>query len=190
MSVENIVKKRRTARVFSQTPVDESLLENIIDLVRLSPSGANLQPLKYAIITDEKVRESMFPHIKYAGYIKEFNPTFNESPKAFIGIFCDTEILGKDKVECDAGISLMAITLLAEEKGLSSCILGAINRVEIAKILDVKDSLSLLYLIGLGYAESKGECYDSDENVKYTLNNTFGFNVPKRKKESVIIKKV
>ncbi|MBQ9734247.1 MAG: nitroreductase family protein [Clostridia bacterium] len=186
--IDELIKARRTARKFLDRSVKKSDLEEIISLARLSPSGANLQPLKYAIITDEKIRKDMFPFIRYAGYIKDWDPSFDQSPKAFIAVFCDTEILKADACECDAGISLMAISLLAEERGLSSCILGAISRKEITKILDTEDRYSLLYLIGLGHADGKSDYFDSDDDQKYRFNYHGGFSVPKRKTESVIIK--
>ena len=84
---------------------------------------------------------------------------------------------------------MMAISLLAEEKGLGSCILGAIDKNKITEILDVEENLSLMYLIGLGYSDGESSYYDSDEEIKYSINDSLGFNVPKRKKESIIIKK-
>ena len=90
MSISEIIKNRRTARNFNDKKVSESDLINIISLARLSPSAANLQPLKYGIIVDENIRKKMYPLVRYAGYIKDWNPTFEQSPKAFIAIFCDT----------------------------------------------------------------------------------------------------
>lgn len=187
MSVENIIKNRRTARSFSDKAVDEKILTEIIDLVRLSPSGANLQPLRYGIITDEKLREGMFPHIRYAGYIKDWNPTFIESPKAFIVVLCDNTVIRPEKAECDAGIAMMAISLLAEEKGLKSCILGAIDKKELKNILDIGDDYEIKYLVGLGYANKKSEYYDSNDEVKYSMVEEGKFLVPKKDKDSVIL---
>jgi nitroreductase len=70
----------------------------MIDCARVAPYGANLQPLKFKIVTDEGVRRKMFEHIKYAGYIPEWNPTFEESPTAFIVVVNDTEIKPTDKL--------------------------------------------------------------------------------------------
>ncbi len=188
--VSDLIKKRRTARKFLSRPVKESDLEDIISLARLSPSAANLQPLKYALITDEKIRESMFPFIRYAGYIKDWDPSFEESPKAFIALFCDTKIAKKESCECDAGIALMAISVLAEEKGLSSCIIGAVNREKVTKILNIEEDFALLYLVGLGYCDGKSDFFDCDTDQKYRFNGSGGFSVPKRSTKEVIIKKI
>ena len=189
MSISEIIKNRRTARNFNDKKVSESDLINIISLARLSPSAANLQPLKYGIIVDENIRKKMYPLVRYAGYIKDWNPTFEQSPKAFIAIFCDTEVVKVDKCECDAGIAMMAITLVAEEKGLSSCIIGAFDKKEVAEILGVDKRYSPVYLIGLGYSDGKSGFFESNEEVKYRLNQTGGFDVPKRRMEDILVVK-
>ncbi len=188
--VSELIKKRRTARKFSSQPVKESDLEEIISLARLSPSAANLQPLKYAVITDEKIRKKMFPFIRYAGYVKDWDPSFEESPKAFIAFFCDTKIAKANACECDAGIALMATSILAEEKGLSSCIIGAVDREKVTKILDIEEDFALLYLIGLGYCDEKSDFFDCDIDQKYRFNEKGGFSVPKRTVKEIIIKKI
>ena len=187
MSVESAMKSRRTARSFSEKQIEENELIEIIDLVRLSPCGANLQPLKYGLVIDECVRKEMFSHIRYAGYIKDWNPSFIESPKAFIVVACDTSIVKTENAQCDAGIAMMAISLLAEEKGLDSCILGAINRKELKKILKLEEKYEILYLVGLGYANKKSERYDSNEEVKYSMVEEGKFLVPKKDLQNVIL---
>ena len=185
MSVSSIVKSRRTARVFNQNPVDINLIKDVLSLARLSPSAGNLQPIKYGIIVDEQTRKEMFPHIKYAGYIKEWNPSFFESPKAFIALFCDRE---KAKLyECDLGLSMMTISYLLEEKGLKSCIIGALDRPKLEKILNADETLNLSYLIGVGYSDAKSEYYDEEKEVKYSIKDDFGFRVPKKPLEDIII---
>lgn len=187
MSVESVMKTRRTERSFSSEGVDEKILTEIIDLVRLSPSGANLQPLKYGIVIDESTRKAMFNHVRYAGYVKDWNPSFEESPKAFIIVACDTSILKPEKAECDTGIAMMGISLLAEERGLSSCILGAIDRNELKNILEIPDKYEIKYLIGLGYANKKSAYYDSNEEIKYSMIEEGKFLVPKKDIDSVIL---
>lgn len=60
LSSENfydIMKKRRSVRNFSNQPVPQEIIENIILTAGTSPSGANKQPWFFAVIRDEKVKE-------------------------------------------------------------------------------------------------------------------------------------
>lgn len=187
MTVYDAIKERRTARLFNDNPVSYETIMKLIDGARLSPAAANLQPLKYGIITDVELRKQMYPHVRYAGYINDWNPCFEESPKAFIAVLCDPSIRHTDKSECDSGIAMMAISLLAHEEGLGSCIIGSIDRKDIKKILGIGDELDLMYLVALGYHDTSCSSYDSDDNIKYHMEEPGNFVVPKRKLDSIIL---
>ena len=50
MKLRDIVLKNRSYRRFDESkPIEKSLLRDLVDLGRLSPSGSNVQPLKYII---------------------------------------------------------------------------------------------------------------------------------------------
>ena len=186
MTVYDAIKERRTVRLFNDKPVSHETLLKLIDGARLSPAAANLQPLKYGIVTDKELRQKMYPHVRYAGYIKDWNPSFEESPKAFIAVLCDPAIRPTDKSECDSGIAMMAISLLAHEEGLGSCIIGALDRKNVKEILGIGDDLDLMYLVALGYHDTSCSSYDSDDNIKYHMEDLGNFVVPKRKLDSIL----
>lgn len=189
MDFKELIKNRRTVRKFKNIPVDENTLLNLIDTARVSPSAANLQSLKYTIVTDEKTRLELYHFIKYAGYTPEWEMPFEITPTAFIVLLNDTEIRSNEKSEVDAGISLMALSLACENVGLGSCIIGSVNRGEVSKILGLDEKYHILYLIGIGYPDQTNTLVDAEERVKYTLDDNGNFNVPKRTLEEIVIKR-
>ena len=50
-----IFTRRRTIRQFSLEKPDRELIENAVDVARLSPSGANKQPWTFAIIESPEI---------------------------------------------------------------------------------------------------------------------------------------
>ena len=188
MEVYEAIKKRRTIRRFEQTPVPANALETLVDSARLAPFGANLQPLKYGIVTDEDKRKLLFPHIKYAGYLPDWDPSFEECPTAFIVIMNDTSIKPTDKTECDSGAAVMSMCLAAENLGLGTCWLGAIDRAEIKKALNIDDKYDITYLLGVGYPAQTGKVYDMTDSVKYDFDENGNVRVPKRPMSEVLIK--
>ena len=93
MSVYDIIKNRRTIRKFSQNPIDKEVLLKCIDAARVSPCGANKQPLKYKIINDFETVQQICPLVRWAAYISPYgNPTKDEQPTAFIAVTVDTNI--------------------------------------------------------------------------------------------------
>ena len=129
----------------------------------------------------------MYPFIKYAGYLPDFNPTFEQSPTAFIVVLNDTEIKSTEKSECDSGAVIMNMCLMATELGLGSCWLGAINREEIRRILKINKKYDITYLLGLGYPDQKGEFFEMEDSIKYYHDDNENLFVPKRPLDEVII---
>ena len=187
MNVYEAIKGRRTIRKFKQTPINQKDIIKIIDAGRLAPTGANLQPLKFSVVTNEETRLKMFPHIKYAGYIPDWNPTFEQSPTAFIAVLNDTEIKPTQKSECDSGAAIMNMCLMATELGLGSCWLGAVNRDEIKKILELDERFDITYLLGLGIPDQKGESFEMGDSIKYHHDENENVFVPKRSLKDVIV---
>lgn len=188
MAMKNLVLNRRTIRKFTQEKVTEERLLSYIDLARLSPSGANLQPLKYAVITDEEKVAKIFPLTKWAGYFGgAYTPEINERPTAFVLVFHDESIPG-GSAEFDAGAAVMTMNLLAEEDGIGCCIMGAIDRESICKLLNVPAGMKLMYALAFGFKGETPKFVDLEgENIKYYLEND-QIHVPKRKKSEILIK--
>ena len=187
MTVYEAIKSRRTIRKFKDIPVKKEDILKIIDAGRLAPTGANLQPIKFSVVTDRGLREQMYPFIKYAGYLPEFNPTFEQSPTSFIVVLNDTEIKPTEKSECDSGAVIMNMCLMATELGLGSCWLGAINREEIRKVLSIDKRYDITYLLGIGHPDQKGEFFEMKDSVKYYHDENDKLFVPKRSLDEVII---
>lgn len=187
MTVYEAIKSRRTIRKFKDTPVKQEDILKIIDGGRLAPTGANLQPIKFLVVTDRDLRKQMYPFIKYAGYLPDFNPTFEQSPTAFIVVLNDTEIKSTEKSECDSGAVIMNMCLMATELNIGSCWLGAIDRAKIKKILKLDDKYDITYLLGLGFPAQSGEAVKMNDSIKYYHDENQNVFVPKRSIDDVIV---
>jgi nitroreductase len=51
-----ILQKRRSIRRFKADPVPEELVVKIIDAARWAPSGFNMQPWEFVVLTDDRLR--------------------------------------------------------------------------------------------------------------------------------------
>jgi nitroreductase len=54
-----LVKKRRSIRRFMPDPVPDELIDKIIEVARWAPSGFNMQPWEYVVVTDATLREKI-----------------------------------------------------------------------------------------------------------------------------------
>jgi len=55
-SFYNQIKQRRTVRDFSDKPVSKEVIENCIRTAGTAPSGANLQPWHFVVVSDLKIK--------------------------------------------------------------------------------------------------------------------------------------
>jgi len=179
------VMSRRTIRKYVQKDVPREVLLRCVDAARLSPSGANRQPLKYVIANDEKLTKEVFSTLRWAGYLPGYQPGESEMPRAYIVMLLDKGI--SENFGHDAGIAAMSISMVAYDEGLGSCILGSVDREKLKPILKVPDGLDIVLVIALGYpAESPVADKVKDGNIKYWLDENSVLHVPKRNLEEIV----
>lgn len=187
MELTNAILSRRTRRKFLDKKVEYEKLEKLVDYARYAPMGANMQPLKYMIV-DDVLASEVFKFTKWSGYQPENAPGEDERPRAYIAILGDSNIKPNKNFETDAGAAGTIICLAAEDAGLASCWLGAIDREEITKLLKLDENLNLLYLIAIGYSDQKAKSIDCDSDIKYFTDDSNVLTVPKRTLDKILIK--
>ena len=187
--LSELVFKNRSCRRFHQAhSVDAATLRELIDLGRLSASGANLQPLKYIISCRPEQNETIFRTLAWAGYLKDWpGPAEGEKPAAYIIILADTQI--SQDPGCDHGIAAQSILLGAREKGLAGCILGTIKRRQLSDALGIDPQYKILLVIALGKPKEEVvvESLEGNDSVRYWRDAEGIHHVPKRKLTDIII---
>lgn len=188
MKVYDAIMNRRTIRKFRTLPVERSKLVMLADCGRMAAFGANMQPLKFAVITDKALLEGIFPLTKWAGYLPDGAPEENERPPAYIAVIGDTTIRKNGAFETDAGAAVTNMMLEAHEQGLATCWLGAIDRDGLKKLLKLPEELNVLYLLAVGYPAQESRAVEmKNGDVKYYEDENGGICVPKRALEDVLI---
>ncbi|MDF2673863.1 MAG: nitroreductase family protein [Clostridiales bacterium] len=187
--LKDIIQKNRSYRRFYEDHViDEAVLRELIELARLSPSGSNLQPLKYILSYSPEKNEQIFPQLGWAGYLKDWpGPEVGERPSAYIIILGDKNI--SNSFDKDLGIAGQSILLGATEKGLGGCMLGNVKRQELRKILNIPEQYEILLVIALGKPKENViiETVGPEGDVKYWHDDERNHHVPKRILEDIII---
>ena len=187
--IEELIKQNRSTRRFVQDiTISADILRWLISLARCSPSGANLQPLKYILSNDKQQNDKIFPCLYWAGYLKDWKgPSENERPMAYITILHDTQI-GKD-VGCDHGIAAQSIMLGLVEKGFSGCMIGSIDRKKLRDTLNIPERYDISLVLALGKAKEEVILEDvgTDGSIEYYRDNDDRHHVPKRQLDEIIV---
>jgi len=186
--IEEIIRKNRSYRKFFQEKkISKNTLKALINLARLSPSAANLQPLKYVLSNDPAVNRRIFPCLSWAGYLKDWKgPSEGERPSAYVIVLGDTRIT--KQFGCDHGIAVQSILMGATEKGFGGCIIGAIQRKTLRQNLGIPKRYEILLVLALGVPrETVLIEYVKKGDIRYWRDVNNIHHVPKRRLSDIIL---
>jgi len=187
--LERLVRRNRSYRRFHQDyPVSSETLRALVNLARLSASAANLQPLKYILSCDPATNERIFPHLRWAGYLKDWDgPADGERPAAYIIILGDTGI--RESFSCDHGIAAQSILLGANARDLGGCIIASIDRVALRDTLAIPARYKLLLVLAMGKPKEQVVIEDlgPDGDIRYYRDAEGVHHVPKRSLDELIV---
>lgn len=189
MAIRDLVLANRSYRRFDEShSMDESVLRELIDLARCSPSAGNLQPLRYIVSCTSERNSLIFPACAWAGYLTEWpGPAEGERPSAYIVILCDTEV--SKSPGCDHGIAAQSILLGAAAKGYGGCMIGAINRDLLRRNLLIPERFEISLVIALGKPAESVVLEDVEQggSIRYYRDAADTHHVPKRKLDDILL---
>ena len=187
MSVMDSLVSRRTYRRFAQKAVPQDVVDDIIEAVRLSSCGANRQAVRLVIVNKPEDVARVQPLVKWAAYLppEQGNPKADEQPTLYAAVVDDTSLSGDHGV--DLGIALANLTLAAWDKGVGSCIMGAIDKPALTELLHIEEPQKLMYMVAFGYPSHEAHIVPMTEEtgVKYYLDENRDYCIPKRSKEEI-----
>ncbi|MBC8014499.1 MAG: nitroreductase family protein [Sporomusaceae bacterium] len=186
---KKMIAKNRSYRRFHE---DENVtLETILSLVdhaRLSPSGANKQPLRYVVSYEKHSNAAVYSTLAWAGYLSHWSgPKEGERPSAYIVILQDKN--NKMVGGVDHGIAAQSILLGAIEIGLGGCIIGNIKREELQQHLEIPIQYEILLVIAIGKPKEVVviDEINADDDIKYWRDESQVHHVPKLKLQDIVL---
>ena len=183
-----VFRNRSYRRFYQEVPIDGETLRQLVDLGRLSASGANRQPLKYWLSCDPATNALIFPCLAWAGYLTDWpGPVEGERPSAYILILCDTEVAPSAGV--DHGIAAQSILLGATEKGYGGCIIASIRKDDLRQALSIPPRYDILLVLALGKPKEvvQVDPVGADGDIKYWRDPAGVHHVPKRALDDIIL---
>jgi len=188
MSIQSLILRNRSYRRFYQNEgIQQSQLESWVDLARLSPSARNMQSLRFKLINDPKLNAQVFPLLKWAGYIEDWDgPIEGERPAAYIVVLNDESL--SNNYYCDDGLATQSLLLGGVEDGFGGCIIAAIDRSKLRKLLRIDEKYKIIHLIALGKPKEKVKIEKMENGaIKYWRDENQTHHVPKRDLKDLII---
>jgi len=185
-SFYDVITGRRTIRSFKPEPVARELLERLVNVGRLAPSAANLQPLEFIVVDEAGPKAEIFSCLKWAAYIAPAgDPGPGKEPTAYIVTLANTKIREK-MFEYDVGAAMENMILAALAEGVGSCWLLSIDRDKLWAALGVPEEYRIDSVLALGYPAEEPAAEVMGESCRYWKDAEGRLHVPKRALASVL----
>lgn len=141
---------RSVRRYDASRGIGREVLEALVELTRYCASSQNMQPLRYVMVTEAADRDRLFPLLRWARHLKDWDgPTPEQRPTAYLVQVTDTRIA--PSLLCDCGLQLQAITLGAAMLGISGCIIRNFTPAQVHEALSLEPHYKVEYVLALGY---------------------------------------
>jgi nitroreductase len=150
MDVLEAIKGRRSVRKYTQEPVSEEQVNQILEAGRWAPSRGNSQPWKFIVIEDAQIRKELAEAIPNGKFLAE-------APKG-IAIVIDPKSSKHPEQEGAAAIQNML--LMAHALWLGTCwisVYGTDCEQKAKQILLIPEEELLVSVVSIGYPAEKPE---------------------------------
>jgi nitroreductase len=140
MDLFSVIKKRRSCRQFDRKPVRKPDLEKIVDAARLAPSGYNIQPWHFIVVTDPDSIQR----------ISKADEWIADAGAVILVVMDPTE---SDFIIEDASSAIVSMLLAATALGYGSCwVEGDVVPFEneFKKSFSIPEELKLFAMVPIG----------------------------------------
>lgn len=161
------IYSRRSVRRFTDEPVEEGHVAEILKAGSWAPSGLNNQPWRFVIVRGKKTRSDLAKLTRYGRIIEE-------APLS-IAVFCDREAMYNDtKDHQSMGACLQNMLLAAHALGLGGVWLGEIlkNADGVRMLLELPERMELMAVLSVGHPRDRSQA-SSRKDVKELIVGEF-----------------
>jgi len=165
MDFLSLAKKRYSVRAYKKKPVEQEMIDKILQAGWVAPTAANLQPNKFLVLNDEQSLSKLAKGTDHHG-----------APLAIVVCASKTVAWVRpfDKasmVEIDATIATDHMMMQAEDLGLGSCWLTYFDPAVIKREFNIPDNLVPVNILVIGYADGVPASPERHSSARKPLGN-------------------
>jgi nitroreductase len=147
MEFSELIKKRYSVRAYKPDPVEDEVLNQVLEAARLAPTAANRQPFQLIVIPTAG-REAELNRI----YRKDW---FVQAPLVICACAIPAQgwvrMDGKNYTDVDVAIAMDHLILAAAGLGLGTCWIAAFDPTATREVLRLPDGVEPIVFTPLGY---------------------------------------
>lgn len=159
----NEIRTRRSIRKYTDRPVSEETVAQILESARLAPSGSNTQPWHFIVVRSEETRRKL-AEVSHKQAWMVSAPVFIVCIAdicARIGVGGAVSVDEKSpqfelkQAIRDTSIAVEHMVLEAESLGLSTCWVAWFEQKDVRPVLNIPPDKYVLNILTVGYRDEK-----------------------------------
>ena len=154
------IETRRSIRKYTDKPVEDEKILQLLEGARLAPSGSNTQPWHFIVVKSEVTRgklaevshkqEWMLSAPVFIACVADIGSRIVESQE--ISLYETSPHQELKMIIRDTSIAIEHIVLEADNQGLGTCWVAWFTQEEIRPVLNIPSDKYVVAVITLGYA--------------------------------------
>jgi nitroreductase len=190
--IRDLVTANRSYRGFDPSrKVTREELTEFVECARLTPSGANRQPLRYYLAWEKEQTEKIQPLTRWGAALPERHlPDADKLPPAFI-VICAEMLWAPNPAACqkEVGIAAQTILLAATEAGLGGLMIANFQAEALARALELPEHLVPQLVLAIGRPAEKVVLTEAEPggSLNYYRDEQDVHYVPKRPLRDLLI---
>ena len=146
MDFNTVIQNRYSCRAFASSPVEQEIIDRILEAGRIAPTAVNKQPVHVWAVSDPDALEAI-KGVTRSNYGAPLILVVGCRPSdAWVRRYD-----GKNGAEVDASIVATYLMLAAENEGLATLWVGSFDPSLLAGILPGTEGYELVAMINVGY---------------------------------------
>ena len=145
METWDAITSRRNVRRFADRPIEEQVLDQILEAGRRAPSSRNWQPWDFVVATDRAQLRELSKVWRGGGHVADSAATV-----ALVVEDSDDQRT-RERSQYDLGQATMAMMIAAADHGIGSGHSGVEDQAKAREVLGLPEDRRVAYLIDFGY---------------------------------------
>jgi nitroreductase len=140
-----VIKGRRSIRKYTDQPVPDEILAQLLEAAQWAPSASNQQRWRFVVVTDSTTKE----------LIRQVSPGIFVGPPVYVVICAEEVPDAKDwdraTYLADCAMAAQNMMLSAYALGLGSCVVLSFSPPAVQEILELPVNIKPTLVVTLGY---------------------------------------
>lgn len=164
MELDETIRGRRSIRKYRKGNIENSLIEELLDLARHAPSSMNGQPCAFIVVREEKTKRKLVEiKNRYCPVQKqEYRADFIQDASVIVLVCVDRRESYDREIE-NGVLAAANLLLAAHDRGLGGVYMSAYRKdepgisEEIRQVLGIPAALDPISILPLGYPDETPE---------------------------------